>query len=212
MLAHPPFRPPRQTTIVGMDAIVAIDVAILPPAPIASQAVRLSAALPPAESKGLLLDDTNRPHITLTQQFVSVDEIDHVRHTIATVLNGRAPLPLRVSGAGRGASSVWMRIEPTAVLTDLHRALMDALRSFERRGATAAAFSTDPRPGDLTWVAGFRRQSSYGRYMPHVTLGHASTPPRVDPIAFTAETVALCHLGRFCTCREVIDTWTLAAA
>jgi hypothetical protein len=61
------------------------------------------------------------------------------------------------------------------------------------------------------WVANFRRQSSYGRYAPHITLGHASQPPDIDPIAFTAETVALCHLGRFCTCREVVESWTLGS-
>ena len=115
-------------------------------------------------------------------------------------------------GVVRGSSSVWRRIEPIPELTDLHRALMDSLRPFERSGATASAFSGgDPRPGDLEWVAEFRRQSSYGRYNPHITLGHASQPPSVDPIAFTAETVALCHLGRFCTCREVLETWRLGS-
>jgi 2'-5' RNA ligase len=195
-----------------MNGLVAIDVAILPPQPIADLAIRLSAALPPAESKGLVLGGTHRPHITLTQQFVPAAEIDIVRHTVATVLKGRAPFALRVRGPGRGAGSVWMRIEPSAELAHLHRALMDALRPFERCGATATAFSGgDPRPGDLKWVAGFRRQSSYGQFAPHITLGHASEPPHVDPIAFTAETVALCHLGRFCTCREVLQSWTLGS-
>ena len=56
-----------------MDALVAIDVAILPPRTISDHAFRLSAALPPAESQGLLLNNTNRPHITLTQQFSEGD-------------------------------------------------------------------------------------------------------------------------------------------
>ena len=48
-------------------------------------------------------------------------------------------------------------VEPAEELTDLHRALMDALRPFERTGATSAAFSGgDPRAGDLKWVAAFR--------------------------------------------------------
>jgi hypothetical protein len=212
MLAHPPFPLPRRTTIGGMDALVAIDVAILPPLSIANQAIRLSAALPSAESNGLALNDTNQPHITLTQQFVTVQDIGIVRHNVTSVLKGRPPLLLRVSGAGRGDSSVWMRIEPTAELTDLHRELMDALRPFERRGETATAFSGgNPRPGDLKWVAEFRHQSSYGRYAPHITLGHASEPPYVEPTAFLAETVALCHLGGFCACREVLESWTLGS-
>ena len=195
-----------------MDALVAIDVAILPPRSILDYAVRLSAALPPAESQGLLLNDTNRPHITLTQQVVAAVEIPAVLASVTAVVDGRAPVSLRVSGPGRGASSVWMRIEPAKELTDLHRALMDALRPFEQPGATAAAFSGgDPRPGDLKWVAEFRRRSSYSRYTPHITLGHAYQAPHVDPVAFTAATVALCRLGRFCTCRELLDSWTLGS-
>ena len=212
MLTHPHVPSARGTTIEGMDALVAIDVAILPPRLISDHAFRLSAALPPAESQGLLLNYTNRPHITLTQQFVAAAEISAVRAVVTAVLTGRTPLSLRISGPGRGASSVWMQIERATVLMDLHGALMDALRPLEQSEATAAAFSGgDPRPGDLKWVADFRRRSGYSRYTPHITLGHASQPPNVEPIAFTAETVALCHLGRFCTCRDVLESWTLDA-
>ena len=109
MLAHPRAPPAKRTTIEGMDALVAIDVALLPPRLISDQAIRLSAALPAAESPGLLLDDTNRPHITLTQQVVAAREISAVGAAVAAVLNGRERLSLRVSGPGRGASSVWMR-------------------------------------------------------------------------------------------------------
>jgi len=195
-----------------MDALVAIDVALLPPRSISDHAIRLSAALPQAESRGLLLNDTNRPHITLTQNFVAAREIGAVRAAVSAVLDRRDRLSLRVSGPGRGSSSVWMRIEPSKELTDLHRALMDALRPFEQSGATAAAFSgADPRPGDLKWVAGFRRRSSYSRYTPHITLGHAAKPPHVEPSAFTVERVALCRLGRFCACPEVVESWTLGS-
>ena len=192
--------------------LIAIDVAILPPPEIVSIALALSAALPRSESRGLLLDASHLPHVTLTQQFIPVADLPRVTAAVGAVLHERKAIRLRVSGPARGSNSVWMQIERTAALDDLHRALMGALLPFEqRRGALGAFVDGDARPDDVRWVTGFRRHSSDRRYTPHVTLGHASQPPSVEPMTFDAETVAMCHLGRFCACREVLRSWTLTA-
>jgi hypothetical protein len=105
-----------------------------------------------------------------------------------------------------------MEIVCTPALLALHEALMSALQPFERSGGTADAFAGgDARPRDVTWVAGFRANSSFGSFRPHITLGHASTLPPVQPGAFTASEIAVCHLGRFCTCRQVLASWSLPA-
>jgi hypothetical protein len=105
-----------------------------------------------------------------------------------------------------------MEVARTPALLVLHEALMAALQPFERTGGTASAFADgDARPGDIAFVAGFRGNSSFGTFTPHITLGHASTPPPVQPVAFTASEIALCQLGRFCTCRQVLASWSLPA-
>jgi 2'-5' RNA ligase len=193
-----------------MEPLIAVDVAILPPPEIAQTAVALNAGLPVGESKGLRLDAAHLPHVTLTQQFVMGSAVPDVAGAVARVLRDRPPFPLTITGPGRGSSSVWMRIALTPDLQDLHRALMDALQPFEcDAGGTAAFAGSDARPGDVDWVTSFRRSSSYGRFAPHITVGHASTPPHVEPQSFRAEIVALCRLGRFCTCGEVLRSWSL---
>lgn len=195
---------------VPLFMLLALDVAILPPRVVVNRAIELSAALPAADSQGLRLDDERVPHITLTQQFVEVQEIDDVLAKVSATIRNYDTLHLNVTGPGRGRSSVWMSIAPAPELVELHRELMDALRPFERREGTTAAFAEgDARPGDITWVAGFRRTSSYAAFSPHITLGHSSTLPAVEPLAFDASTIAACHLGRFCTCRRVLQRWEL---
>jgi 2'-5' RNA ligase len=190
--------------------VIALDVAILPPPDISRRAIELSAKLPPPDPAGLRLGGDVLPHITLTQQFVEGEEIDTVLDRVGSALVGLAPLRLTVTGAGRGRSSVWMAIQPNPVLIRLHRRLMDSLREFERNDGTQAAFvNGDARQGDVEWVAGFRRNSSYEAFTPHITLGHAATLPSVEPVTFDATTVAACHLGRFCTCRRVLRQWKL---
>ena len=65
----------------------------------------------------------------------------------------------------------------------------------------------------MLWVTGYRLKSSFHHFEPHITLGHGSADPgavpRIEPFTFDADTVAVCHLGRHCTCRKVLRSWTL---
>ena len=195
-----------------MSSLLAVDLAILPPSDVSQRAVDASARLPDRESLGLRLDGEHLPHVTLTQQFVRVDDLDAVLTQVGGRLQGQPPLTLRITGGGQGHRSVWMAIERSAELVSLHERLMDALEPFERAGEDPAAFlGGDARPEDLAWVSGYRLKSSFRAFAPHITLGHAHEPPRITPATFVATTVAACHLGRFCTCRRVLRRWELAA-
>ena len=200
-------------------------IAILPPPEVSERAVALSAALSSAESQGLRLGPEFLPHITLTQQFVSLDSLDAALAQVDGVLRGQEALALRVTGAGKGSNSVWMAIERTAALVTLHEGLMRATELFEVRdgdtprksdgvakAGASAFFGEDARDRDVQWVREFRRASSFARFTPHITLGHASTPPHVEPMDFVATRVAVCHLGRFCTCRRIIRARELSPA
>ena len=192
-----------------MAALLAVDVAILPPADVSARARALSAALP--DEAGFRLDAEHLPHVTLLQAFLREDELETALERVDEALRGRDAPRLRVTGGGKGGSSVWMAIERSPELDAMHEALMHALVGLERPGGTPAAFAGgDARVGDVLWVTGYRLKSSFGAFTPHITLGHATEPPSIEPFTFTAETVAACHLGRFCTCRRILRSWTLA--
>ena len=196
-----------------MTNVLALDVAILPPREVADRAVRASEALPASESRGLTLDSGRLPHVTLTQQFVHVEELDAIYGRLDEVLRSHPPLSLTVTGGGRGGSAVWLEVEKSPELVQLHERLMETLRGFEQASGTAAAFvDGDARVGDVIWVTGYRLKSALHAYTPHITLGHAKRAPHVEPFTFEATTVAACHLGRFCACRGVLRRWELERA
>ncbi len=196
-----------------MNELIALDVALLPPPEVSATAIAISAALPEEESQGLRLDEAHFPHVTLMQLFARVNELDDVLTRVDEVVRGVAPMTLRVTGGAQGASSVSMAIELTPALMTLHERLMEALRGLERPdGGTSAFVGDEGRLRDVLWVAGYRLKSSFHHYAPHITLGHGARPPAIEPLTFEASTVAVCHLGRFCTCRRVIRAWTLSAA
>lgn len=195
-----------------MSDLIALDVAVLLPPDVEARAIALSASLPESESQGLRLDADHRPHVTLVQQFVRTSDFDTAAARIDSVLHAQPPLLLTVSGAGASGRTVWMTLARTPQIVDLHERLMHALRGVERHGGTTAAFvDRDARPGDVRWVSTYRRQASFGSFTPHVTLGHAAQPPRIEPFDFEATTVAACHLGRFCACRTMLRAWMLTA-
>ena len=194
-----------------MSNILALDVAILPPAEVRQRAVQLSAAFANDPAHHLRLDDDHLPHITLSQEFVRVEELDAVFDRIDEALRGQPPLALQVTGGARGGHSIWMAIERTPALTELHERIMHALVGLDRPGGGPGAFfDGDARVGDVMWVTGYRLKSSFGAFTPHITLGHGNEPPAIEPLTFTAPTVAACHLGRFCSCRRVLRSWELA--
>ena len=188
--------------------VTAIDIAILPPADVSASAIALSAALPRHESQGLLLGANCLPHITLTQQFVPSDSLDALLAQLDRVLSDREPIHLRVTGGGKSGNAVWMSIERSPEVVNLHEQMLRVAEPFEvTTGDASAFFGHDAREPDVRWVREFRRESSFGRFTPHITLGHASQPPTVDPMDFIATTIAVCHLGRFCTCRRILREW-----
>ena len=196
-----------------MSDLIALDVAVLPPADVTARAVALSTALPEAESPPLRLDAEHLPHITLMQLFARTNELDVVLSRVGDTVRTIAPLQLRVTGGGQGTNSVSMTIEKAPPLVQLHEQVMEALRGVERPdGGTGAFFGDDARLRDVLWVTGYRLKSSFHHFEPHITLGHGSKPPVIEPFAFQADTVAVCHLGRYCTCRRVLRQWTLTGA
>jgi len=189
--------------------LIAIDVAVLPPAHVSQHAMELSARLPTEDEDHFVLGDRHLPHITLTQQFVRVEELDLVNQQIDEALRSVPPLALRVAGGDVSGHTVWMQIDRSPQLVALHESLMEALRGVERPGGTPAAFvDGDARVRDLLWVSSYRLKSSFGAFTPHITLGHGTQPPHIEPFDFEATTVAACQLGRFCSCQRVIRSWT----
>jgi 2'-5' RNA ligase len=195
-----------------MPTLLAVDIAILLPPSVADRAIALSAALSKEESQGLLLGrDDYLPHITLLQQFVSADELSTFLDRVGDVAQQVRPMKLHVTGGGMGSSSVWMSIECTPALVDLHSRVLAAALPFDRERGDASAFvGSDARDRDVQWVTGYRTSSSGASFQPHITLGHAVRPRTIEAFDFEVTKVAACHLGRFCSCRRILRTYDLA--
>ena len=190
---------------------IAINLAVLLPTDIRAVVERVHARFDGAAGNGIRFDATHHPHVTLTQHFISADRLTDVCARASTVLSGLRPLDLRVTGTRGGRTAQVLVVAPTPALQRLHEQLMDTLATYELPG-DADAFQQDdypPRDADVAWVTRFRTDSSVARFDPHITVGIGPDPVTTDPFTFTARTIAVCRLGRFCTCRDELAHWTL---
>lgn len=190
--------------------LVAVDVAILPPPDVMATAIEYNAALSAHSEPGSLrLDDEHLPHITLTQHFIRADELDRAFLHVNAVLADQPPVRVAITGGGRSNRTLWMSVERTLELVELHERLMKALGKVERPRGGPHAFFEEGRVRDVMWVARFRLKASGSRFAPHITIGHGAEVPVIEPMSFDATTIAACHLGRFCTCCKVLRAWDL---
>ena len=195
------------------DPLLAVDVALLLP-PEAEEAVaRLNGRLigPPA---GFRFDAGHLPHVTLVQQFVPAADLPQVAAEVGAVLASTAPLALNAERLASSGLTTSLVVAATPPLATVHAHLMDRLAPFDMAAGDANAFIADdepPRARDVEWVTRFRTAAAYGSFEPHVTLGAGVLDHPPPALEFEATRVAICRLGRFCTCRRVLDSWTLAA-
>ena len=197
-----------------MSNLIAIDIALLLPEAVNERAKAFNGALLAERPDGYRFDDTHLPHLTLAQQFIRRGNLPALIKRMDPILRGAPPLWLRVVGVGASGTAAHFAIEPTPDLQKLHETIMDAAQSLEEAGGGAAAFYSDgelARESDVAWVSQFRPHSSYARFSPHITLGIGPLPEFREPFEFTADRIALCHLGRFCTCRIVLREWRLGS-
>lgn len=193
-------------------SLLAIDVAILLPPEAQRVAAKLNARLtgPP---DGFRFDAGHLPHVTLAQQFVPAADLPLVTADIGAVLAATARLTLTGERLGSSGLTTSFALAATRPLTALHGRLMDRLAPFDMAaGGPEAFFAGDepPRERDVAWVTRFRTAAAYASFDPHVTLGAGSLDVPTPALEFEAVEVALCRLGRFCTCRQVLASWTLA--
>lgn len=198
----------------GSVSVLAIDVAILVPDAVGRAAREVSRALSAGRPDALRLDRTHLPHITLAQQFVERSRLPELNEQLDRLLRHEPDLRLRIPAAEINHGTVAFLLDESPDLQRLHESIMDVVEPFESPEGGSDAFEADGetiRPQDVDWVRNYREDAAYTHYRPHVTLGHGDRTPPVDPIEFRAGRVAVCRLGRFCTCRAIVREWTLGA-
>jgi hypothetical protein len=192
-------------------SLIAVDLVLLLPPLLIRSIVKLNRRLksPP---EGFLFDSDHLPHLTLVQQFVRETDLAALDSLIKKRIHHHLPLQLHTTQLSSPRTACTLGVTLSRELMTFHCQLMsDLLPFFVTTNVQNAVWAVPdiPRPADVQWVSKFRQDSAFDQFNPHITVGIGTVEACVEPRSFVAATVALCHLGRFCTCRRVLKTWEL---
>jgi len=191
---------------------VAVDVVLIPPPEMTEMAIRLNRELLKTGKPDIVLDAREcLPHITLAMGCMLEKHTGSVAGILDDISGKIPPLSLATVPADRG--SAWLKIVKTEDLERLHEEVMMRVLPF---------FTFDPAPRmfsrrrwervnamTLDYVSAFRARAAFENYTPHITLGTGRMDVSTEKTDFTCDTIALCQLGNFCTCRQIIHSTTL---
>jgi hypothetical protein len=186
----------------------AIDVVLLPSAEMMDKAIAINRELlQRGEPKKMVLNKTNcLPHISMLMGCIAEVDFAKVCQIIRNIASGYTVFHLQIAGAQQEGSSTVLTMQKDSRLQELHETIIKELTPFLSYDATAEMLYNPPEvaPSSPEYINNFLKNASFENYSPHITVGSSPYQADIFPIPFSASTLAICHLGNHCTCREVL--------
>jgi 2'-5' RNA ligase len=193
--------------------MTAVDVILLPPPDVMEKAMDMNAAIQEAGSLDIALDrEKCLPHITIAMGCVKEEDIPRLVGILSGIAGSFAPIKLEAVASNGGRA--WIRLVKTRDIELLHEIVMIRLSPFfNYKVSPEMIYRKNGREiHDLTmdYIRSFPISSSFENFTPHITVGTGEMDLEVKPFSFVCAELALCHLGDFCTCRNVLSSHRLS--
>lgn len=154
----------------------AIDIVIIPPEPVMSEAIRVSGLV--AGKHIRLNKGTQLPHISLLMGGMSPDRESEVLERIQKISGMFKSIPLSINEIRIKSSYTGLHLVRSDELFELHRTLVsDVMPLLDYAVPLHAVADADQAlPKTLEWIQGFPENSSNENFDPHITLGRDWIP------------------------------------
>lgn len=194
---------------------IAVDVVLLPDEVMTNKAIEVNAKL----GGEIVLNKENcLPHISLAMGCIDERDVPAIEKALTAIAERCTIGELKIIGIhkstnlsddsqdSRGETVSVFEVEKAKELQSLHEKVMEQVQPYFSSVATGDMIYGDEEVADTTleWIKNYRENSSFGKFYPHITIGYGQVEEQQFPISFTAEKLALCHLGNHCTCRKVL--------
>lgn len=196
----------------------AIDVVLLPSAAMTARVIEINKELLRTFDNKIILDAKNcLPHISLCMGVVHDEDISEVTRVLRGIAQTSSPFELTAESIKAtiiptGEKVSGLTIVNTGRLQELHESIMQKLRNLLSYEVDASMLCNPSEIEDVTytWIKRYgNKHDDPALFHPHMTVGLGETDKGTFPMDFTTDTLALCQLGNYCTCRKVLSTCKL---
>lgn len=155
-------------------------------------------------------EDGYNPHITLGMGSLLLSDIEVFQKELGVLLKNFKIPEVSLTGLGSGKYNHFT-LEVNENLQKLHNTVFDLITKYSAGIVVKENFFEMYEPGSLIdWVNNFKENSAYEKYHPHITLGIGITEiPLNFPIIFKPVSVGFFHLGKYGTCKKMLNTFNL---
>ncbi|MFH1715871.1 MAG: 2'-5' RNA ligase family protein [Planctomycetota bacterium] len=193
-------------------AKIAVNVVLLPSEEMADAAIEANRELLKQCPDRIVMDRQNcLPHVSLAMGCIDEGDVADIEKVLRRVAGQFPPGRLGFIGVHVGTNSAGEKVsvvgvERTRRLQSLHEEIMRVMTSYFSYDVTADMVLSPPPAGESTllWIRNYRENSSFERFLPHITIGYGQIGDFAFPPRFTVSKLAICHLGNHCTCRKVL--------
>lgn len=198
---------------------LAIDIVLLPSEEMLEHAIAVNEQLRQQNPPKIVLDKINcLPHISLLMGCISQSDLPWISEIVTAIAHSEPIFQLEITAVKTdpmpdGRKVTVLNISPDRRLQTLHETLIDQLQAFLSFDATPEMLYNPPEVEEISLLSinNYLKSSSFNHFSPHITAGIGAYHHGNYSISFTASTLAICHLGNYCTCRKVLYAVTLKA-
>ena len=195
----------------------AIDVVLLPEKAIADMAIEANGRLVEKFGDEIVLDKNKcLPHISLAMGCMDESDIAKISDVLESISKNYKPMVLGVAGIDVETNSLGQKvsgfmIENSQPLQSLHEEIMTKAQPLLTSDVSVEMIYPSGNISETTlqWIKNYRDKAAFENFSPHITLGYGAIEDLQFPKEFKTSTLALCHLGNHCTCREVLISFEL---
>jgi 2'-5' RNA ligase len=198
---------------------IAVDIVLLPSAEMMDWAIELNRKLAgKAPDRIILNKQDSLPHISLAMGCIEAGQVAQIGQILREIAKKHCPGELVATGIqveknSNGRNVSVLVVEKTRKLQLLHEEVMKRILNHFTYDVTADMVLSERQVSraSLLWIKGYRQQSSFERFFPHITIGFGRAERGTFPLRFKVSQFALCRLGNNCTCRHILTFARISA-
>jgi 2'-5' RNA ligase len=196
----------------------AIDVVLLPSAAMTAKTIEINQELLKTFDNKIILDAKKcLPHISLCMGVVDDRDISEVTKIVKNIAHELPAFTLTAKNIKSATIPTGKKVSGLTLansddLQRLHESIMRKLRRLLSYEVETSMLYNPSEVEDVTlvWIEQYgKKHDDPTLFHPHMTVGFGETDAFSFPVEFTADTLALCRLGNYCTCRKVIAAFDL---
>ncbi len=190
----------------------AVDIVLLPDVAIHQKIVAIHKQLNTGDNEqSIALGDVCLPHLSLAMGGLKVQNREALFKTIEEIGNSFRGIKLHFDHISqhqntKGENINSLEHQNNDTLKTLHQDIISETANLLEDKVTAEHFTGNEKPNQdsINWVNDYFEKHSLKNFNPHITLGTGVFDGNFEEFKAFFKRLAVCHLGNYCTCREIL--------